>query len=64
MSLKHDDVYAGAWECDYERPSFDPENDNATPSYLVENPAQAGLLSEKTWNTPGTARECSRDISL
>ena len=22
VSLKHDDLYAGAWECEYEKPNF------------------------------------------
>ena len=30
-SLNHDDFYARAWECDYEQPISDAENDNAAP---------------------------------
>ena len=30
VSLKHDDVYARAWECEYEKPIFDAENNNTT----------------------------------
>ena len=30
MSLKHDDWYATAWECEYEQPFFDAENANTT----------------------------------
>ena len=31
VSLKHDDLYARAWECQYERPTFDAENDSVMP---------------------------------
>ena len=28
VSLNHDDLYAREWECDYEQPLSDAENDN------------------------------------
>ena len=31
LRLKHDDLYARAWEYDYEQSIFDAENNNATP---------------------------------
>ena len=31
LSLKHDDMIARAWECEYEKPIFDAKNNNATP---------------------------------
>ena len=31
VSLNHDDLYARAWEYDFEQPTFDAENDNAAP---------------------------------
>ena len=31
VSRKHDDLYARAWECEYEKPNFDTKNNNATP---------------------------------
>ena len=31
LSLKHDELYGRAWECDCEKPSFDAENDNVAP---------------------------------
>ena len=32
MRIKHDDLYARAWECEYEKPIFDSDyNDAATP---------------------------------
>ena len=32
VSLKHDDLYARAWEYDYEQPIFDAENNNRVPT--------------------------------
>ena len=59
VSLKHNDLYARAWECDYEQPIFDAENYNATPPNSTEIPIQSDISTEKTRNTPGTAHECS-----
>ena len=28
VSLKHDDLYATAWECEYEKPVFNAKNSN------------------------------------
>ena len=32
VSLNHDDLYASAWEYDFEQPVFDAENDNEAPT--------------------------------
>ena len=62
MSLKHDDLYARAWECHYEQPIFDAENNNAAPPNSTEIPKQSDVSTEETRNTPGTARKCSPEI--
>ena len=59
MSLRHDDLYARAWECDYEQLIFDAENNNETPPNSTEIPVQCDVSNEKLRNTPGTAHECS-----
>ena len=59
VSLKHDDVYARAWENDYEQPIFDAENNNTTPPNSHELPVQS---TEELKNTSGTAHECSAEI--
>ena len=56
MSLKHDELYARAWECGDEKPFFDDENDNATSPNSPEIPPQSDFLTEETWNTPETAQ--------
>ena len=61
VNLKHDDLYAMAWEYDYEQPIFDAENKNATPPNSHKAPVQSDLPTEETRNTPGTAHECSAE---
>ena len=61
MSIEHDALYARAWECEYKRPTFDAENDNATPTNSPESAVKSDLSTEETWNTPRNARERSRE---
>ena len=60
VSIKHDDLYARAWEFEYEKPIFDAENNNARPPNSPEIPVQSNVSTEEMRNTPGTAHECSR----
>ena len=62
VSLNHDDLYARAWEYDYEQPIFDVENNSAAPPNLQEIPVQSDFLTEEIRNTPGTTHECSPEI--
>ena len=62
VSLKHDDFYASAWECEYEKPTFDAENNNATAPNSPEIPVESDLSTEEIRNTSGTAHECSSEI--
>ena len=41
VSLNHDDLYARAWEYDFEQPVFDAENDNVAPPNSQEIPVQS-----------------------
>ena len=61
VSVRHDDLYARACECDYERLIFDAKYDNATPPNSPASVKQSDLSTEETWKTPGTARERSRE---
>ena len=58
MSLKGDDLYARNWECEYEKPIFDAENNNATQPNSPDFPIQSGLGPGESWNTIRTAQEC------
>ena len=58
VSLYHDDLYARAWEHDFEQPVFDDENDNAVPPNQREIPIQSDLSTGEMRNTRGTTHEC------
>ena len=62
VSLKDDDLYARAWECENEQPIFNAENKNATPPSSTGIPVRSDIPTEEMWNTPGTAQECSLEI--
>ena len=62
VSLNHDDLYARAWEFDFEQPIFDAENDNEAPSNSQEIPVQSDFSTEEIRNTPGNPHVCSPDI--
>ena len=62
VSLNHNDVYARAWEYDYEQPTFDAENNNAAPPTSPEIPKQSDFSTEEMRNTPGPTHECSPEI--
>ena len=62
VSLKHDDLYARAWEYDYEQPNFAAENNKLTPHCSLEIPVQSDFSTEELRNTPGTAHECSSEV--
>ena len=63
VSRKHDDLYARAWESEYEKPIVDAENNSATPPNSHEIPVQSDLLAEETRNSPESAHECSPETS-
>ena len=62
VSLNLDDLYARAWEYDFEEPFFDAENDNAAPRNLQENPLQSDFSTEEMLNTPGNIHVSSPEI--
>ena len=64
MSLNHDDLYAIAWEYDYEQPIFDAENINTEPHNPQEILVQSDFSTEEMSNTPRKTHECSPEIFL
>ena len=62
VSLYHDDLYARAWEYDFEQPVFDAENDNAAPPSQRKIPVRSDFSTEEMRNTQGTTHECSPQI--
>ena len=63
VSLNHDDLYARAWEYDYEQPIFDAENNTAAPPNSQEILTQSDFSTEEMRNTPGATHKCSPEIS-
>ena len=61
VSLKHDDLYARPRECEYEKPIFDAEKNNATPPTPPEVPVQCDLSNAETRNKPATP-QCPQEI--
>ena len=59
VSLHHDDLYARAWEYDFEQPNFDADKDKAEPSNLQEFPLQFDYSTEELRKTPGNPHLCS-----
>ena len=45
VSLHHDDLYARAWEYDFQQPIFNAENDKAAPPILQENQLQSDFIN-------------------
>ena len=62
VSLHHDDLYARAWEYDFEQTIFDAENEKAAPPNLQENTLQSHYSTEGMRNTPGNPHVCSPEI--
>ena len=60
--IKHDDLYARAWECEYDEPIFESDYNNlATPS-SPEITIRSEETADEKRNTPGTIRENSPEI--
>ena len=62
VTLNHDDLYASAWECDYEQPIFDAEDDTEAPANSQEIPVRTDFSTEEMRNTPGEPHVCSPEI--
>ena len=60
--IKHDDLYARAWECENDKPIFDSGRDNMVilnPPEVTVRPEEVG---DETRSTPGTIQEDSLEI--
>ena len=60
--IKHDELYARAWECDYERTIFGPNDHKTAQIDPPEIPVRSDLPPEETWNSSATSRECSPEF--
>ena len=62
VTIKHDDLYARAWECENDTPIFDSDRDNLVPPNSHEVTVQFGETADETRSTPGTVQEDSSNI--
>ena len=61
--IKHDDLYARAWECEYDKSIFDSDSDNVMSPKSPEVTVRLGEEADATGSTPGTTQEDSSNIS-
>ena len=54
VNIKHDGLYAIAWECDYEKPSFHAKYYKTAPRNSPGNAVRSVIPIEDVWNTPRT----------
>ena len=59
--IKHDDLYARAWECEYDKPIFDSDRDNLKSPNSPEVTVRSGEAADETKSTPGTIQDNSSD---
>jgi len=62
VTIKHDDLYARAWESDYETPFCDNSQHEPDCNNLPEIPVTHDLPHAETCTTPGTIQEDSPEI--
>ena len=60
--IKHDDLYARTWECEYDKPIFDSDHDNLVSPNPPEVTVRSGEAADKTTSTPGMIHADSSDI--
>ena len=60
--IKHDDLYARAWVCDYFEPIFDSDYNNPETPNSPEITIRSEEAADEMRSTPGTIREVSPEI--
>ena len=57
VTIKHDDLYARAWECEYDKPIFDSDRDNMVKPNSSGVSVRPEEAADETRSTPGTIQE-------
>ena len=57
--IRHDDLYARAWECEYDKPLFGSDSDNLVSPISREVTVRSGEETDATRSTAGTTQEDS-----
>ena len=60
--IKHDDLYARAWECEYDKPIFDSHRDNMVTPNSPEVTVRSKQAVDETRSTPGTIQKDSSEL--
>ena len=60
--FKHDDLYARAWECEYDEPISDTDYKNLATPNQPEIAIRSEQAADETGSTPGTIPESSPEI--
>ena len=60
--IKHDDLYARAWECEYDKPIFDSDRDNMIIANSPEVTVGSEQADDETRSTPATIQKDSSEI--
>ena len=64
LIIKIDDLYASAWECEYDKPIFDSDYNNLITPNSPEITMRSQEAADEMKNTPGTIKENSPEIIL
>ena len=57
--IKHDDLYARAWECEYDEPIFDSDYNNLPIPSSPETTVRSEQAADEMRSTPGTKPQSS-----
>ena len=60
--IKHDDLYARAWECEYDKPMIDSDRKKMVIPNSPEVSVRPEEAADKTSSTPGTIQGVSSEI--
>ena len=60
--IKHDDLYARAWDCEYDKPIFNSDRDNLVSPNSPEVAVRLGEAADEARSIPGTTQEDSSNI--
>ena len=60
--IQNDDLYARAWECEYDKSIFDSDSDNVISPNSPQVTVRSGEEADATMSTPGTTQEDSSSI--
>ena len=60
--IKHDDVYARAWECEREKSIFDSDYFNRVTPNSTENTVRSEVAANETSTIPRTIRKSSPEV--